>query len=448
MESRVCSNSPEFPINKKDDDVKNQRSWTLLAAGWLLASLAACGGGGSSSDTGQVRVVNATLTHPSLDLLVNSTVVTSAIAKDSASAYVGVTTGSPTLQLNDAGGATALTTVAPTISKDLHTTLVAYESSGSIRISVLGDDNTAPVAGSASLRVFDAAPDAGAVDVYVTAPGTDLVTVSGPTFVLPASASPQPSTFLTFTAGTYEVRVTGPGNRSDLRLDIPSITLTSQQVVSVLLTSSVGGILVDGGTLVQQGSYAATRNSNARVRLAAAVSGSASVGATAGSVVVSAPTTSPTVGSYMVVPAASVLAVNVNGASVQVPVSTLAAGSDSTLLVYGSPAAPTVSVIADDNHLPTSSSTLKMRLINGLTGTAVPLTLKADFAQIATNVGPGAASAYGIVVGNTTMRLDVTSSSLTALYSESNLNIPNNTDFTLFKLGDAAAPAHVLLRDR
>ncbi|HEX7439598.1 MAG TPA: hypothetical protein VF319_05815, partial [Caldimonas sp.] len=95
-----------------------------------------------------------------------------------------------------------------------------------------------------------------------------------------------------------------------------------------------------------------------------------------------------------------------------------------------------------------SSSTLKMRLINGLTGAAVPLTLKADFAQIATNVVPGTASAYGIAVGNTTMRLDVTSSSLTALYSESNLNIPNNTVFTLFMLGDAAAPAHVLLRDR
>lgn len=436
--------------------MKNARSWRLLAAVWLLASLAACGGKGGSSSTAQVRVVNATLTHPSLDLLANSTLAISAIAKDSASAYAGVVSGSPTLQLSDTGGAVALTTVAPTIGGGLHYTLLAYESSGSIKISVLGDDNAVPIAGSASLRVFDAAPDAGSVDVYVTDPATDLATVSSPTFTMPAAATAVPSTFLTFNAGTYRVRVTGVGNKGDLRLDIPSITLTSQQLHSVILTASVGGVLVDGGLLVQQGSYAATRNSNARVRMVAAVSGGASVGATAGALTISSPTTAPAVGSYVVVPATNGLAVSVNGASVQVPVTSLAAGSDSTLFVYGDPGTPVVSVLADDNHLPASSTTLKMRLVNGLTGAALPLTLQADFGVVASNVPPGTASTYGIVTGNTTMRLDVTStSSLTALYSASPLNIPNNSVFTLFMLGDSAAATaaapnalHALRRDR
>jgi hypothetical protein len=434
--------------SKKDDDVKNQRAWRLIAAGWLVASLAACGGN-SSSSTGLVRVVNATLAHPSLDLLVNSVVTTSGIAKDSVSNYVGVVTGSPTLQLNDAGGATALATLAPTISSGLHTTVVAYESNGTIKTSVLGDDNVVPAAGSALLRVFDAATDAGAVDIYVTATTvTDLTTVSAPTFSLVAAAFPQATGFLTFTPGTYSVWVTGAGNTADLRLYIASVTLTSQQLDTVLLTPTIGGVLVDGGTLVQQGGYAATRNTNARVRLAAAVSGGASVGATAGSVTISAPVTSPVIGFYTVVPAVNSLALSVNGASVQVPVSNLAAGSDSTLLVYGNPAAPTVSVIADDNHLPTSSSTYKMRLLNGLTGAVTPLTLSADFGVIAANVAPGTVSPYGIATGSATVRLDVTLPSGTSVYTAPSLNILNNTVFTMFMVGDAGAAIAVLRRDR
>ena len=105
--------------------------------------------------------------------------------------------------------------------------------------------------------------------------------------------------------------------------------------------------------------------------------------------------------------------------------------------------------MADDNHLPSTSTQFKLRLLNGLTGAAPALTLTADFSPIASNVPAGTASGYGLATGSTAVRLDVTSpSSLTALYSESNLNIPNNSVFTLFMLGDAAASQHVLRRDR
>ena len=441
-----------FPT--KGDHLNIRRSWRAAAAAWLLAALAACGGTGTDeTDLGQVRVVNATSTHASLSLLVNSTVAISAIAKDSVSAYVGVDPSSPILQLNDAAAAGALTTVTPALSKNKHYTLIAFESGGSIQIAVLNDEDTLPAAGTAQLRIFDAASDAGAVDVYVTAPATSLATVA-PTFSVPAPASaasaaaPEPGSFLTFNTGTYRVRVTGSANVTDLRLDFAPVTLASQQLHTVILTAATGGVLVDGGSLAQQGSYTPGRNTSARVRLVAAVSGGASVGATSGSVTISAPTTSPAVGSYAVVAASDAPAVSVNGASVPVPVTSLQAGSDATLLVYGSPAAPTVSVLADDNHLPISATTLKMRLVNGLTGAVAPLTLSADFGDVATNVQPGSASGYGVVIGSTTMRLDVTSaSSSTALYSESNLNIPNASVFSLFMLGDAGAPVHVLRRD-
>ena len=51
-----------------------------------------------------------------------------------------------------------------------------------MRTTVIAEDTAAPAAGTASLRVFDAATDAGAIDVYVTDPAVDITTLTSPTF--------------------------------------------------------------------------------------------------------------------------------------------------------------------------------------------------------------------------------------------------------------------------
>jgi hypothetical protein len=409
------------------------KSWSLPLAACMLLGLAACGGGGDSSSAGLVRLVNTTLNHASLDLAVGATVVVQGTAKDTASNYAGVGAGSPTLQVNDAGTATALTTIAPTISGSLHYAIIVYESNGIVRAAVLGEDNVAPAAGSAQVRILDVAPEAGALDVYVTAPGAAL---TSPSFTVPASASAFTSGLLTFSAGTFEIRVTGQGNVNDLRLDIPSVTLTSLQTATLVLSASAGGVLVDGAVMVQQGAYTASRNPNARVRLATGVLNSAAVGAVAGaSTVINAPVTSPAVGAYTVVPANSALTVNVNG--VVTPVTgTLTAGSDATLLVTGTAAAPTSKLIVDDNHLPSTNTVYKMRLVNGLTGAATTQTLTADFAVIASGVAPNSASSYGTGQGSTAVRLDVQPIGITT----STLNILNNAVYSVFVFGDPAVP--------
>jgi len=53
----------------------------------------------------------------------------------------------------------------PSVAKDSHFVVVAYESGGVVRTTVIAEDTAAPVAGTASLRVFDAATDAGAIDI-------------------------------------------------------------------------------------------------------------------------------------------------------------------------------------------------------------------------------------------------------------------------------------------
>lgn len=427
--------------------------WTGAAVlACAVMTLSACsGGGGGSSGTASVRVANATSTHATVDLLANGAAAVSATPTDTVSAYVGVATGGAALQVNDSTTDTALGTLAPTLVNGAHYVLVAYDSGGTLHTTLIGEDVVAPAAGTSSLRVVDTAIDAGALDVYVTDPATDITTLSSPSFSFPLSTTLQTSTFLSFAPGTYRIRITGTGNPGDVRLDIASVTLASQEVGSVILTPSVGGTLVNGAVLAEQGDYTAARNPNARIRLAAAVTPGATVTANAGGTAISpGNVVAPAVGAYVVIPATAAINISVNSASVGAPATTLLAGSDATLLVYGSAAAPTVTLVADDNHLPASSNSLKLRLLNGLTGAAQPLELDAAFAVVASNVAPGTASSYGVVSSATGLGLTVFSpTTLTPFYSSNPaVAIPGNAVYTLFILGDASSPVPLLRKDR
>lgn len=433
------------------------RVWAGLVAILATAILAGCGGHGSSN-TANVRLVNATLTHASISLLSNSSAVVSGTALNSVSGYSGVSSGSQTLQINDATTNTVLATTVPSLAGSEHYAVVAYESGGTLRTTLIQEDTAAPSSGTANLRIFNTATDAGAIDVYVTDPNATLSTISTPTFSFASSSSTQASGFLSLATGTsgtpYRVRVTGAGNQADLRLDVTSFTLMSGLNATMLLTPTVGGTLVNGSLLVEQGAYSAFANTSVRIRLAAAVTPGASVSAAAtaasGTTAIATAVTAPSVGAYTVVPAGASLNITVNGNSVAAPpASALAAGSDLTLLVYGAAGSPVANLIADDNHLPTSVTNFKIRLVNGITGSgATPLTLDANFGVIASDVLPGNASVYGVVGASVATRLDVISpTNPTPVYSESNLNVPGNAVYTLFMLGDSAAPIHLLQRD-
>jgi Domain of unknown function (DUF4397) len=435
-------------IETKEENVQKIRMWMGLTLAVAAAALVGCGGGGKSSSV-NVRVVNATLTHTSLSLLANSSTIGTATALDTVSGYSGITSGSPSLQVNDATTGTVLATTAPSLASDQHYVVIAYESGGTVRTAVIQEDTAAPSTGTAILRVLNAASDAGAVDVYVTDPATDISTLSSPTF---SFTSPTASGFLSFAPGTYRLRVTGSGNTADLRLDILSFTLASQQIATAVLTPTIGGTLDNGSILTQQGVYTAARNTSARVRLAGAVTNGATVSAAAAAVSLGSNVVAPSVGAYVLVPAASTFNVLVNGATVAAPATTLAAGSDATLLVYGNAGSAVTSLVTDDNHLPATTTNLKIRLVNGLTGAAAPaLTLDANFAIVASNIAPGAASSYStvpVVTGSTTTLQVVSPNSLNPINSPTSIPLPGNAVYTLFMVGDKAAPITVLRKDR
>jgi hypothetical protein len=394
-------------------------------------------------------VANATLTHPSIDLLVNAGTPGAATAADAVSDYMVPASGSATLQVDDAGSTTALTTSASTLTGGSHFTLLAYESGTTVKSVLLPEDWAIPATGAASLRVYDIAGEAGKLDVFISssplASASDLTTMS-PVGSFASSVNTA-VLVLTYSPGTWYVTVTATGNPTDLRMMNMPVTLTNQEVASVLLTPASGSQLLNGSLLVQQGAFSAFHNTNTRVRLASAVSGNATVAALAttpaGTINIDSGSVSPQFDSYVLLPQGSALNISVNSASVAAPATALIAGGDMTLLVYGTPGNAAASLLTDDNRPPSDPTTVKLRLINAISGISNDqLTLTANSATVASAVLPNAVSPYSSVASSLiAMNLSLYSSQKAGVYySNSSYVLNTNNVYTVLAAGDFAAP--------
>ena len=425
------------------------RFWMALSLALAAAGLNGCGGG-SLAKEGYVRLLNATTDYPSLDLFSSTTGVSGAVLAESVGDYAKLAKASVTFNLKVTGSGGVVVSSSQTIGTDLRNTLVAYTSGGTLKTAYLDDNEAAPSANAAKFRVFHAAAtEAGKVDVYLT---------SGTCAALPSSAVATVASvselgaYAEVSVGSYRVCVTGVGDKADLRLDIAALALANQQIGTLVLTRSGGGVLLNGMLLNQQGTLTRARNTSARVRVAASASATGIVNATANGVALGGNYASPAVGTYRLVPAGALaVSASINGVPVPATGLNAPAGADLTLLLAGTSAAPTVALLNDDNTPSTSSTnSARLRLVNGLNGAPGGLTLTYDNAVVADSVAFGAAATAGNVApSSTTTRLEVT-------YAGASLYLTTGTAaplvagkvYTLFLLGDAAAPTGIFRVDR
>lgn len=403
--------------------------WMVRAAGGLalVATLAltACGGGSSSSaGTAQLRLLNATNGYPSttagyasLDLYIDGTqqASNSALAYGTPGGYVGVSSSDSRLTVITAGGqSTALSSSSRSFVKDVAYTLVAYGWAGALKTALLEEDVAAADAGKSKLTVLNLAPDAGSLDVYVIGSNDSL---DNATPLASGVAGGSSVAALNPGVGSFRLVVTAASDKSDVRLDASGLALASTQVGTLVLSSGSGGTLVHALLALQKGGVTPLTNTQARARVVGSVAGGGKVTLQTQGSTLAAAATSPSIGSYALIDGAGAAAVtlNVNGTAVPVSSQALPAGGDYTLLVWGDAAAPQLTLVSDDNRLPSVSGNVKMRLVNGAASLGVPLTLQANYSVVAANVAAGTASAWnGNVVANTGVALDVNGTTLSA----------------------------------
>ncbi|MFN7726102.1 MAG: DUF4397 domain-containing protein [Rubrivivax sp.] len=412
----------------------------------LLGSLQACGGG-TDTTKAQLRFVNATTGYPSLDLRVDDSTRFSAVAYGGSASYVEVDPDDTTSEVRRNGSTTTLLSTTPALTKNRHFTLLAYGAEGALKTVLLDENTSNPDSGKCKLRVLNAAPDAGTLDIYVT--GTDEA-LSTAVATVSSAAVGTVGSYQTISSGTRRLRITGAGSKTDLRLDLPSFDFGSAQSATLVLTPASGGVLVNALWLVERDGLRANANTQARVRVAAAVADSATVAVTLAGSTLLGGSGSPVVGLYSLVTAASLTpTVVVNGSAVTAPAQTLAAGGDYTLLVYGAAATPQVAWLVDDNGLPSDSTQARLRLVHGLSDQAAALALSVDFLPVASDVALGAASAYAEVAVSSSSTFSVTASGVAnAVYSATEVVLVAGSTYTLFITGSTASTRGVLRKDR
>lgn len=427
--------------------MKFRQALTWLGALLCVPFIAGCGGSNDDGGTGNVRVINATHDYGAIDYYTSDTLVLSGVAEGAASSYQSVSEGSYTFKFKPAGTSTTALSSSMSVSKDTAYTLVAYNNGSTMSSTYFTDAQSAPTSGTAAVRVFNGATAAGYVDVYITAPDADLATA---TATASSVASASMTSYVEITKGTYRIRVTGYGDKTDLRLDIPSVTLSDQQITTLMLTSTSGGVLVNGLLINQGSTVTAYKNANARVRVVAAVSGNASVAARTTDNTLNTALLSPSVGTYVTTPASlSGLTVLVNGVALDASALAVSTGTDATLLVYGDASAPQLKLLADDNSPATVSSNAKIRLVNVLNGLDGTISLSADYVSVGDNVSFGGVSTPAALAAGTGIRLELTSPlHSTALYTATDVTLVAQKVYTLFAMGDVSSPVVVLRKDR
>lgn len=432
------------------------KTGTAMAINWKTAVaitaclLAACGGGADRTKA-QVRLVNASSGYAQLDLRVDDQLRQGAVAYGAAEGYVEVEPSKAASTISSVGSATPLISFTPAVSEKKYYTLLAYGAAGALRQQPLDDNAGAPDTGRALLRVFNAASDAGGLDIYLTGTGDALDTAVA---IHSGAAFGTLGAWITVNSANWRLRATAAGSKTDVRLDVPVLSLPSKQLATLVLTPGAGGVLVNALVLVQQGAITRQDSQQARVRLAAVVADSGTVGAQVGTTTMAAGNGSPSLGDYLLLPAGvSAVAVTVNGQAVAAPSFTLVPGHDYTLMVHGPLVAARVSWIEDDNRLPSDVSRAKLRLINGVSDSTAPLAMTLDFASVASAVAVGTASPYASVAptsgGGTDGRLLVTATGVTTpVFTATDQILRASANYSVLLVGRQAPPTGIVRRDR
>lgn len=418
------------------------------------AFLTACGGGGKGGSTAQVRLLNATQSYAQIDLTVNDKTINSKVGYAAVGEYGGVDTSATATRVLESTVGTSISATTPTLAGGTNYTFISYGFAGAIRTSLLEESQAAPDANKAKLVVLNLAPDAGALDVYVT-PSTDALDTATPlTSNLQGGSG---SGYTQINSGTFRVRVTGYSKKGDdLRLDIPAVTFDSASVNTLILTATNGGVLVNGMHLIQKGAVKNYPNTLSRVRAVSALAGTPVVAASVNGNNILPASLPPNTSNYFSFTAgASTTVVTVNGLPLNITSPNLAAGNDYTLLIWGDATTPQLAVLSDDNRLPTVNGNVKMRLVNGLSVPGTVASLNIDFQSQANNVQPGtsstpvniSSSTGSVVTVNSPLKVDAlynpsagTSSGLTPLTA--------NGVYTIFVMGDPNSPKGKFSKDR
>ncbi len=231
--------------------------------------LAGCGNSDGLSGPAHLRLLNISSGYDSLDLYSNNgdndndKKLFTGVTEKTISAYTSFKADSYTFKYRKTGVSADLLVNNSTLADGTHTTYVTYGALNRFSLLAINEDVDDPDSGYSHIQVLNTTVS-GRFDVYLTGANDSLDdTAASVTSV--AGGSGGTATLL---SSSYRLRVTNSGSKTDVRLDVPNITLANKGIYAIVLTDTDGGVLVNAVLLPQQGQptfFDNTASANVRV---------------------------------------------------------------------------------------------------------------------------------------------------------------------------------------
>jgi len=210
-----------------------------LAVAVLAALLALSSAAAQSSGAGRVRVMHASPDAPAVDIFVDGQKAVTALAFPSNTGYVSLPAGPHDVAVfaspsNGTGTPVLKATLQVAAGKDYTVLAVGRLADSTLSLLPLEDNNSAPAAGNAHVRLIHASPDAPAVDVVVA--GTNTKVFSNIAFKGVGAYTPVP-------AGTYNLDVKVASSGQTVK-SITGLALGDRTVYTVVATGSASDLQV------------------------------------------------------------------------------------------------------------------------------------------------------------------------------------------------------------
>ena len=420
---------------------------TLLAA--LLASvavLAGCHNSGRVQNTTDFRAVNAIIDAEPLDVLINGDVKLGAVAFATTTNYITFDAGNVDVKLRSTTNQSVLFDGTYGLGNAIRNTLIAYGRRDAAAVLLMPEDTVKPSAGHARVRVAQLAPDAGAVDVYISGSTTPIGTpvLSGTTY--PVLAGP-----VEVPAGKSSIVVTVAGSADVLFSSPAPLTFQDGGAYTVIVMPSRGGKLVNA-LFLEQGSGGGTylASNAARIKAVNGIPGSMLNVKLDGTAVLSAVTFTG-VSSYINTSSGThtvtLEQTSVPGSALASASLTLEGARDYSLLAGGTLSAPRLVTLTDDNSAP-ASGFAKVRYVNALADGATVDVLFNSASQAAGLV-PYVPSSYFLTPPGTNLTIAFTTpGGVTTIAATTASEIDAGGVYTAYLFGTTAAPQALLVRDR
>jgi hypothetical protein len=224
--------------------VKQSQLLGLLAIILTVLGTAGCKSTTTLAANPQIRVMNAAVQQPTITAKLSATTLAANLAFPTASAYASPAPGGYTLHVEVGTSLTPTTLInlPLVLQPGASYTFIAAEAafaSPALTPIVLTDDNTTPASGQMKLRLVNASPDIGNLDIYVVAPGASI---QNKTATVSNLAFKSASSYQSLAAGSYEIYFTAAGQKTVL-VDSGKLSFQSGQIRTVVALDDTGGYI-------------------------------------------------------------------------------------------------------------------------------------------------------------------------------------------------------------